>query len=208
MTRATCHPTLLLSVFLFFVFSFTLADEPGRPAPDPAGPDSAPPAATPRQESAAAATPAKRPHLVFVMLDDVGWADFSYHQQPESGQKPLPHTPFIDQLSARGVRLETFYTAHTCTPSRAALMTGLYPSRAGMTLAMFHGSIAGLPTERPTLPELLRDRAGYQTHMVGKWHLGYASATQSPVGRGFSTWTGSFMWGLDPFSKTVYKEPW
>ena len=65
---------------------------------------------------------------------------------------------------------------------------------------MFPGSVAGLPAEVATMPELLR-QAGYSAHMVGKWHLGYSQWSQTPVGRGFQSHVGGFMWDLESYTK-------
>ena len=117
------------------------------------------------------------PNIVFILVDDVGWADFNY-------TTPLPTsipTPKIDLLARSGLVLTQHYVHPTCTPSRAALMTGRYSVNTGLTFAMYPGSVAGLPPDMPTLPQLLR-RAGYRAHMVGKWHLGHAQPKQGPTG--------------------------
>jgi len=141
------------------------------------------------------------PNLVFVLVDDVGWADFSYNV--EKGAIP---TPGLDKLAARGIQLKSHYVQPTCTPSRAALMTGRYAANTGLPFAMFPGSVAGLPQEMPTMPQLLR-KAGYSAHMVGKWHLGHSKHSQGPVGRGFESHTGSFMWDLESYTKLMWRNP-
>jgi len=141
------------------------------------------------------------PNLVFVLVDDVGWADFSYNV--EKGAIP---TPGLDNLAARGVQLKSHYVQPTCTPSRAALMTGRYAANTGLPFAMFPGSVAGLPEEMATMPQLLR-KAGYSAHMVGKWHLGHSKHSQGPVGRGFESHTGSFMWDLESYTKLMWRNP-
>ena len=101
------------------------------------------------------------------MADDLGNADLGYR----GGEIK---TPNIDKLATTGVRCESFYGMPVCTPSRAALMTGRYPIRHGLqTLVIFPSHGYGLPTDERTLPQALKD-AGYQTYMVGKWHLGHA----------------------------------
>ena len=136
------------------------------------------------------------PNLVFVLVDDVGWSDLNY---TSGGVSSIP-TPHLDQLAAGGVRLSSHYVQPTCTPSRAALMTGRYAHNTGLPFAMFPGSVAGLPAEIPTMPELLRE-AGYSAHMVGKWHLGFSQWSQTPVGRGFQSHVGGFMWDLESYTK-------
>ena len=143
-----------------------------------------------------------KPNIVFVLVDDVGWADFNYST---GGQGSIP-TPNLDTLSASGVRLRSHYVHPTCTPSRAALMTGRYAYNTGLPFAMFPGSVAGLPADMPTLPQLLR-QAGYSAHMVGKWHVGHSQWAQTPVGRGFQTHVGSFMWDLESYTKQMWRGP-
>ena len=108
-----------------------------------------------------------KPNIVFIMADDLGNADLGYR----GGEI---RTPNIDKLARTGVRCESFYGMPVCTPARAALMTGRYPIRHGLqTLVIFPSHGYGLPTDERTLPQSLKD-AGYQTYMVGKWHLGHA----------------------------------
>jgi len=115
-----------------------------------------------------AEAPAKQPNIIFIMADDLGNADIGYH----GGR---PKTPNIDKLAHEGVALESFYGEPVCTPSRAALMTGRYPMRYGLqTLVIFPSHTYGLNTDEKTLPQALKE-AGYNTLMVGKWHLGHAT---------------------------------
>ena len=113
-------------------------------------------------------------------------------------------SPNIDALASRGVRLANHYSHPTCTPTRAALMTGLYSANTGLTIAAMPGSVSGLPTHLPTAPQLLRQR-NYEAHMVGKWHLGHAQWAQTPVGRGFQSFTGPLMCQFDSWSKIMYR---
>jgi len=151
-----------------------------------------------------------QPHIILIVLDDVGFADLTYQQaniDPEFQQMhPIP-TPNIDEISQQGIRFSQYYTSPTCTPARAALLTGRYAANTGLNLAMIPGSVVGLPPSLPTMPELLSTR-GYECHMVGKWHLGHSRWSQTPVGRGFKSHVGSFMWDLDSYTKHMYVEPW
>ena len=85
-------------------------------------------------------------------------------------------------------------------------MTGRYSANTGLPCAMFPGSVAGLPDNMATMPQLLR-QAGYSAHMVGKWHIGHSQWKQGPVGRGFESHTGSFMWNLESYTKLMWKNP-
>ena len=111
------------------------------------------------------------------------------------------NTPNIDRLATEGVRLESFYGEPVCTPSRAALMTGRYPMRDGLqTLVIFPSHTYGLPLDERTLPQALHD-AGYETWMVGKWHLGHADKAYWPQNRGFDHFYGNVMGEVNYFTR-------
>jgi len=141
---------------------------------------------------------ASPPSIVYVLMDDVGFADVSYNNPAQT----IP-TVNLDNLSKQGVRLTHHYSHSTCSPSRAALMTGRYASNNGITFPLVTGTPAGLEPSFPTLPEKLRT-LGYQAHMVGKWHLGSSMWTSSPVGRGFQSFTGEFITDIDSYTKKLY----
>lgn len=132
--------------------------------------------------SVSAAFAAAKPNIVVVLIDDVGFSDIGCYGSE------IP-TPNLDQLAANGVRFTQFYNTARCSPTRASLLTGLYPHQAGMgwldgkvepQSRGFHGKL--LP-RCVTIAEVLRD-AGYFTAMTGKWHLGQQNGTP-PWERGF-----------------------
>lgn len=130
-----------------------------------------------------AAAQAPRPNIVFILADDLGWGDLGSY-----GARDIV-TPSIDRLATDGVRFTDFYAvANTCSPSRAALMTGRYPARSGVNAVLFHDTPEGLPHREVAIPEMLRD-AGYRTAMIGKWHLG-ASDEFMPWNHGFTEFFG------------------
>ena len=137
--------------------------------------------------AAAPAAPAKspdRPNVVIFLADDLGWADVGYH-----GEEVI-ETPSIDRLAAEGLQLDRFYTTPICSPTRAALMTGRDPMRLGVAYGVimpWHTN--GIHPDELFMPEAFR-RAGYQTAMVGKWHLGHAQETYHPNQRGFEHFYG------------------
>ncbi|CAN8011921.1 unnamed protein product, partial [Ixodes pacificus] len=134
------------------------------------------------------------PHIVFILADDLGWDDVSFH-----GSSQIP-TPNIDVLAADGITLHNYYVQPMCTPSRAALMTGLYPIRTGMQHWVIRSPEPwGLPLELKLMPEHLKD-LGYSTHLVGKWHLGYFKKEYTPTHRGFDTFYGYYNGYIDYYS--------
>ena len=126
---------------------------------------------------------AETPNIVFIVADDMGYADLG--TQGATGFK----TPNLDRLPAEGTRFTNFYVAQAvCTASRAALMTGCYPNRIGMQGAYNHTSRDGMADEEWLLPEMLKDR-GYATAGCGKWHLGTRMKFH-PMRHGFDEWLG------------------
>jgi len=144
--------------------------------------------------------PAGRPNVVVMLVDDLGWSDLGCF----GGEID---TPNLDALAGAGLRYTNFHVAAMCSPTRAALLTGVSPHRAGMgSVAQsdpgFPGYAAELPDDVMTIAELLRDE-GWSTTMVGKWHLckdsdEHASGPQHswPCQRGFDRYYGF----LGPFT--------
>ncbi len=126
----------------------------------------------------------RKPNIVFVLADDLGYADIGCF-----GAKGIK-TPNIDRLADSGVRFSDFYApAGVCTPSRASLMTGCYPKRVDMHVeVLYPDSRSGLNPSEVTLAEVLKS-AGYQTGCIGKWHLGQLPAVM-PTAQGFDSYYG------------------
>ena len=134
----------------------------------------------------------KQPNIVFVIADDMGWADIGYHASEV-------RTPNLDALAAQGVIFDQHYATPTCTPTRVGIMTGKYPSRYGV-LAPAYGDIFGNDTT--TLAAAL-SAAGYQTSLSGKWHMG-SPPDCVPRKYGFKTSYGYFHGQIDPYTH-LYK---
>lgn len=141
-----------------------------------------------------------KPNVVFILADDLGWADLGVYGAD------LHQTPNLDRFAASGVRFTQAYTASpVCSPTRASILTGKHPARLHLTI--WRESAHTPPTNRPlltprtmdhlpldeiTLAEVFRD-AGYRTAHVGKWHLGRAE--QYPQTQGFDYNVGGTLWG-------------
>ncbi len=147
--------------------------------------------------AAPAAGPARKPNIIVFLADDMGFSDLGCYGSE------IP-TPNIDALAAGGLRFNQFYNSARCSPTRAALLTGLDPHQAGVGVlandARPDGTSSAPPDAGPgyiqhlndrcvTLAEVLRP-AGYHTYMAGKWHVGAFGTPQWPLGRGFDRFYG------------------
>ncbi len=142
------------------------------------------------QDAGAAGKAGRRPNIVFILADDLGWTDLGCQ-----GSKYY-ETPHIDRLAAQGLRFTSHYHSQNCAPTRAALMTGQYAPRTGVyTVGTLERGLAKnrkmivpvnntlLPLDRRTVANVLKDE-GYKTGMFGKWHLG-EKGEYHPAQRGF-----------------------
>lgn len=146
-----------------------------------------------------AAEAADRPNVIVIFTDDQGSVDLGCY-----GSDDL-ETPHADALAARGVRFTQFYSAApVCSPSRAGLLTGRYPLRAGVptNCSSQKGQHAALPSEQVTMAETFK-AAGYATAHIGKWHLGYDPETM-PNAQGFDHSFGHMGGCIDNFSHFFY----
>jgi arylsulfatase A-like enzyme len=135
-----------------------------------------------------------KPNIVFILADDLGYADVGFN-----GGREIK-TPALDALASAGTRLEQFYAQPLCSPTRAALLTGRYPMRHGLQVGVVRPwAQYGLPLEERTLPQALKD-VGYETALLGKWHLGHFNRAYLPTARGFDHQYGHYNGAIDYFT--------
>lgn len=140
----------------------------------------------------------RRPNVIIIMTDDQGYGDLSCMGNTDF------QTPHIDDLAAGGARFTSWYSnSPVCSPSRASLLTGRYPGHAGVrSILAGHRRATGLTPEVPTIASAVRE-LGYQTALVGKWHLGLQE-TSRPNQNGFDYFYGFMAGCVDYYSHIFY----
>jgi arylsulfatase A-like enzyme len=143
------------------------------------------------------AAPPRRPHILFILADDLGYGDLSCYGRPDY------KTPVLDGLAKEGIRFTSAYAAAAvCTPTRCAYITGRYPQRLAVgleePLRPASPPNTGLPPEHPTIASLLKQN-GYDTSLVGKWHLGWKPEF-GPNRHGFDEFFGVLSGAADYFT--------
>ena len=141
-----------------------------------------------------------RPNIIFILTDDQGYGDLGQHGHP------LLKTPNLDRLYNESIRFDRFYVSPSCSPTRAALMTGMHEFRNGVTHTLFPRHT--LYAKAVTLPNLLKT-AGYRNGFIGKWHLGRGvnGSGFSPIDRGFD-WASYSTGGAIRFFDQKYSKKW
>jgi arylsulfatase A-like enzyme len=144
---------------------------------------------------------AEKPHIVYIMADDLGWKDPGFR----GGNA---QTPNLDKLAGAATSLNQFYVQPYSTQTRAALLTGRYPMRYGLqTQSILPSSQFGLAPDERTLAQALK-QAGYRTAFIGKWQLGHSKAEYWPTKRGFDYFYGSLSGDVDYTLKKSAKSDW
>ena len=147
------------------------------------------------------------PNFIIVFADDLGYSDIGPFSERQGSARP--RTPNLDRMAAEGVRLTNFYVAQAvCSASRAALLTGSYSNRVGITGALNHRATHGINPDETTIAEVLKTR-GYATAIFGKWHLGHEKPFL-PLHHGFDEYLGlpysNDMWPRHPQQKDFYPD--
>ena len=130
----------------------------------------------------------QKPNIIIILADDLGWDDVGYHGS-------TINTPNINTLVKEGIELDRFYVQPSCSPTRAALMTGKSPKRLGITRSISKNQKVGLDLSEKLLPQYLNE-IGYKSFMVGKWHLGGFITEYTPNARGFEHFYGYLSGGI------------
>jgi arylsulfatase A-like enzyme len=147
----------------------------------------------------ALAQPAQKPNIILIVADDFGYGDSGPYGGGEGRGMP---TPSLDRLANEGMTFFDFYAQPSCTPGRAAMITGRIPNRSGMTTVAFQGQGGGLPKEEWTLASVLKT-GGYKTFFTGKWHLGEADYAL-PNAQGFDEMKYAGLYHLNAYT---YADP-
>ena len=148
---------------------------------------------------------AKKPHIVFLMVDDWGWADVGYHRNDNSNEIV---TPNIDNLVKEGLQLDQHYVYKVCSPTRSSFLSGRLPIHVhlgGTNKTVYNpkdpvSGFDGIPRNMTGIGIKMKE-GGYATHMVGKWDAGMATPDHTPQGRGFDSSLNYFYHANDFFTE-------
>ena len=148
-----------------------------------------------------------KPHIVFVLVDDWGWANVGYHRDPPTKEVV---TPNIDSLLKEGLELDQHYAYKFCSPSRSSLLSGRLPIHVNdLNVPIFKynpqdlvSGYGGIPPNMTVISTKLSG-AGYVAHHIGKWHAGAATMEQMPTGRGFQTYLG-YLDGFNDYYTEIF----
>jgi arylsulfatase I/J len=129
----------------------------------------------------------RRPHIVVVMADDLGWSGAGFNLQPEQRRthSQWVQTPKLDELARSGVLLKRHYAGKSCAPSRSSFMSGRFPVHVNQENPPIEQPFTGVPLDMSTIADVLSEQ-GYETYHIGKWHLGMHSEELLPYKRGFN----------------------
>jgi arylsulfatase A-like enzyme len=136
-----------------------------------------------------------KPNILLIVGDDVGYGDLGPYG---GGEGRGMATPNFDKMAKEGMTFFSFYGQPSCTPGRAAMQTGRYPNRSGMTTVAFQGQGGGLPAAEWTLASVLKT-GGYKTYFSGKWHLG-EDAYAIPNAHGYDVMRHCFLYHLNAYT--------
>jgi arylsulfatase B len=138
----------------------------------------------------------KQPNFIFFLTDDLGYNDVGWHDETVV-------TPHLNKYAKAGLTLEQNYVSPVCTPSRGQLMTGKYAFKIGLQHIVIRSAAPDCaPLSAQYIPEALKG-LGYQTHMLGKWHLGFCDWACTPTHRGFDSLWGFYQGYIDHYTHMI-----
>ncbi|MFC4992204.1 arylsulfatase [Rubritalea tangerina] len=137
----------------------------------------------------------EKPNIIVLISDDTGWGDLGAYG---GGAGRGMATPNFDRMANEGMQFWSYYGQTSCTPGRAAMLTGRNPNRSGMTTVAFQGQGGGLPAAEWTYASVLK-KAGYNTFYAGKWHLGEDDYAM-PIAHGFDVMKNTFLYHLNAYT--------
>ena len=144
----------------------------------------------------------KKPNIIYILTDDIGWGELGWQGGGKHRGTP---TPELDQMAQEGMRFWSAYAEPSCTPSRIAIMTGRHPVRTGLVSVLWPGMEDGLSPDEVTIAEILSD-AGYSTAMWGKWHLG-EQPQHAPENQGFDYAYYGLFNGAPDYFQASFEDP-
>lgn len=160
-------------------------------------------------------SPQRKPHVLLILADDYGWANFGKHRlssataEDRQAQAEV-QTPNMDSLVDNGILLERHYAYKICSPSRCSLQTGrlaVHVNTVNTGVTYWNpgdnvSGFAGIPRNMTGVAKKMK-AGGYKTHMVGKWDAGMATPEHSPLGKGYDTWLGYFQHANDYWQESM-----
>ncbi|WP_423126814.1 arylsulfatase B [Gaoshiqia sp. Z1-71] len=142
-----------------------------------------------------------KPNIIIILADDLGWGDVGFHDSQIK-------TPNLDGLSETGIQLTRFYVAPVCSPTRAGLLTGMYPNRFGIRETVIPPwRDFGLEPSNTIIPEFLAEQSYRNRAIIGKWHLGHSRPEYYPTNNGFTHFYGHLNGAIDYFTHERDGEP-
>eukprot|EP01060_Flectonema_neradi_P006911 TRINITY_DN14771_c0_g1_i2.p1 TRINITY_DN14771_c0_g1~~TRINITY_DN14771_c0_g1_i2.p1 ORF type:complete len:565 (+),score=100.87 TRINITY_DN14771_c0_g1_i2:116-1810(+) len=175
------------------------------------------PGTTTTATKSAATSQKDKPNIILILADDLGWNDVGWNQNKKTTANPEGtkttnvevKTPSLDKLKAEGIELGRFYAQALCSPTRSALMTGRYQFHTGLGPEYIRDHKPyGVPVDEVFISQLLK-RSSYETHIVGKWHLGLCNEAYTPIKRGFDSFLGLLTGSTDHYThSTIWRDKW
>lgn len=139
------------------------------------------------------------PNIIFILADDLGYDDLG-------STNNIVSTPSINKIYSEGQRLSWYYGQSLCSPTRTAIMTGLYPLHNQINNVIMANASYGVPLNYTFFPKILKQYSNYDTHAIGKWHMGYYKWDYTPTFRGFNSFYGYYNGDEDYYNHSCMQQ--